>query len=136
MSSPHPPEARTDPLGGNPRGDPAAISPGIRGLSPRSKKTQPQRGLRAVFCRRTIVAVILTSEQAAEELGITAAGVRKLVARGQLQPVMPGCRTARYELLDVLRLEERRRSKAVRERIERLSEEYRRVVAQSGPTAR
>ena len=53
-------------------------------------------------------AVILTTTEAAEELGVTPFAIRKMVERGELVPLIPEARPMRFNLLDVANAQARR----------------------------
>lgn len=65
--------------------------------------------------------MILTTEQAADELDVTPGAVRMMVLRGDLSPIVRGARPMRFHLLDVLALGERRLTSRERARLDRLS---------------
>lgn len=52
--------------------------------------------------------MILTTAEAAEELGVTPFAIRKMVERGELSPLVPGARPLRFGLLDVAEAQARR----------------------------
>lgn len=54
--------------------------------------------------------MILTTSEAAEELGVTPFAVRKMVERGELRPAVPGARPLRFCLLDVAEAQVARRN--------------------------
>ena len=65
----------------------------------------------------------LTTAEAALVLGITPAGVRKLVERGQLAPVLGG-KPLRFRWLDVERLRAARLSASERARLDTLARRW------------
>lgn len=67
-------------------------------------------------------AVILTTTEVAQELGVAPDAVRKLVQRGVLRPLVPGARPLRFALLDVAEVQARRMSEADRARLDALAE--------------
>lgn len=52
--------------------------------------------------------MILTTSEAAEELGVSVFAIRKMVEREELQPIVPGARPMRFDLLDVAEAQARR----------------------------
>ncbi len=66
--------------------------------------------------------MILTTDEAAGELGVTTARVRQLVAAGALVPINPGARAYRFHLIDVAHLQAERRSDAERDMLDTLAE--------------
>lgn len=52
--------------------------------------------------------MILTTQEAADELGVTAFAIRKMVERQELRPMVPGARPMRFHLLDVADAQARR----------------------------
>ena len=52
--------------------------------------------------------MILTTAEAAEELGVTPFAIRKMVERGELKPLIPEARPMRFNLLDVAEAQARR----------------------------
>lgn len=54
--------------------------------------------------------MILTTREAADLLRVTPEGVRKMVERGELRPLVPGARPLRFGLLDVTEAQVRRMS--------------------------
>jgi predicted site-specific integrase-resolvase len=65
--------------------------------------------------------MILTIDEAAEELGISTAGVRKLVERGELKPLRRKAKPSRFWLLDVAEAKARRMSRAEHDRLDALA---------------
>jgi len=65
--------------------------------------------------------MILTTSEAAAELGITPFGVRKLVERGRLAPIAPGAHPMRFRLLDVADAQEQQMTKAMRATLDKLA---------------
>lgn len=64
--------------------------------------------------------MILTTSEAAEELGVTPFAVRKMVERGLLRPAVPGARPLRFCLLDVAEAQVARRDGSYLARHDRL----------------
>lgn len=58
----------------------------------------------------------VTTDEAAEIAGVTAAAIRQWVVRGDLEPVRRGARPLRFRYEDVARVQSDKRSKAWRER--------------------
>ncbi|MBK6556206.1 MAG: helix-turn-helix domain-containing protein [Comamonadaceae bacterium] len=54
--------------------------------------------------------MILTTREAADLLRVTPEGVRKMVERGELRPLVPGARPLRFGLLDVTQVQVQRMS--------------------------
>ena len=69
--------------------------------------------------------MILTTSEAADELGLSPFAVRKMVERGELVPAIPGARPLRFHLLDVADAQARRVSKADAERLDEIAEAWR-----------
>jgi excisionase family DNA binding protein len=69
-----------------------------------------------------VPAVILTTTEVAQELGVTPEAVRKLVQRGVLRPLVPGARPLRFALLDVAEVQVARLGRSERERLDTLAE--------------
>lgn len=80
--------------------------------------------------------MILTSAEAAAELGVNAPAFRKLVQRGRLTPIMPGASPLTFHAKAVYDLQVERRTAADRAWHEALwaefDREYERVVAGHG----
>ena len=68
--------------------------------------------------------MILTTDEAAAELGVSAARVRQFVMAGQLQPVRRGASPMRFRLDDVIDLQQRRRSATEQARLDTLATEW------------
>jgi excisionase family DNA binding protein len=68
--------------------------------------------------------MILTTDEAAAELGVSAARVRQFVMAGMLQPVRRGASPMRFRLDDVIDLQQRRRSATDQARLDMLAEEW------------
>lgn len=69
--------------------------------------------------------MILTTEQAADELGVSPARVRQLVMAGDLEPFKRGAKPLRFRLDDVIDCEARRRTRAEQDRLVTLAERWR-----------
>ena len=65
--------------------------------------------------------MILTTREAADLLRVTPEGVRKMVERGDLRPLMPGARPLRFGLLDVTEAQVRRMSAAEHDALDTLA---------------
>lgn len=69
--------------------------------------------------------MILTTSEAATELGLSPFAVRKMVEREELVPIIPGAKPLRFHLLDVAHAQARRVSKADAARLDAIAEEWR-----------
>jgi hypothetical protein len=69
-----------------------------------------------------VPAVILTTNEVAQELGVAPDAVRKLVQRGVLRPLVPGARPLRFALLDVAEVQVRRMSDTDRAQLDALAD--------------
>lgn len=65
--------------------------------------------------------MILTTREAADLLRVTPEGVRKMVERGELRPLVPGARPLRFGLLDVTEAHVRRMSAAEHDTLDTLA---------------
>ncbi|MFJ9387720.1 helix-turn-helix domain-containing protein [Nocardioides sp. NPDC101246] len=61
--------------------------------------------------------MIVTTEEAAEIAGVTAATIRQWVVRGDLEPVRRGAKPLRFQYDDVARVQADKRPKAWRQRL-------------------
>lgn len=68
--------------------------------------------------------MILTTSEAAAELGCSENAVHILVHRGRLKPIVPGASSLRFHLLDVADTQVKRRTKAERDWLDTLSREF------------
>lgn len=66
-------------------------------------------------------AVILTTTEAAEHVGVNEATVRSWVDRGHLAPLVPGAKPLRFVLTEVARCHAERQPKTWHERLDRLA---------------
>lgn len=66
----------------------------------------------------------VTTPDAARILGISKAGVRMLVMRGELEPLVRSTRPLVFREDEVVELEYRRRAKGRREEVQRLAREW------------
>lgn len=66
--------------------------------------------------------MILTTAEAAEELGVTPFAIRKMVERGELIPLIPEARPMRFNLLDVADAQDRRIAQEDRDRLDILAD--------------
>ena len=66
--------------------------------------------------------MILTTEEAAEELRVTPAAIRKMVERGELVPIVPGARPLKFDLLAVAEAQYRRITASERATLDALAE--------------
>lgn len=67
----------------------------------------------------------VTTDEAAEIAGVSAATIRQWVLRGYLEPVRRGARPLRFEYDDVARCQRERRPNAWRQRHADLAERWR-----------
>lgn len=72
--------------------------------------------------------LLVTTSEAASILGISDAGVRMLVMRGDLDPLDRSARPMHFWEADVVELEHARRSRARRTEVARLAREWRLAV--------
>ena len=68
--------------------------------------------------------LLVTTSEAASILGISDAGVRMLVMRGDLDPLERSTRPLIFREDEVVELEYRRRTKGRREEVQRLAREW------------
>lgn len=68
--------------------------------------------------------LLITTSEAASILGISGAGVRMLVMRGDLDPIERSTRPLVFREDEVVELEYHRRTKGRREEIQRLAREW------------
>lgn len=68
--------------------------------------------------------LLITTSEAASILGISGAGVRMLVMRGDLDPIERSTRPLIFREDEVVELEYRRRTKGRREEVQRLAREW------------
>lgn len=68
--------------------------------------------------------MILTTTEAAEEIGVTPFAVRKMVERGELRPLVPGARPLRFCILAVADAQVRRLREDQRRRLDALAERF------------
>ena len=68
--------------------------------------------------------LLITTSEAASILGISDAGVRMLVMRGELEPLERSTRPLIFREDEVVELEYRRRTKGRREEVQRLAREW------------
>ena len=66
----------------------------------------------------------VTTSDAARILGVSEAGVRMLVMRGELEPLERSTRPLIFREHEVVELEYRRRTKAKREKVQQLAAEW------------
>jgi len=66
--------------------------------------------------------VILTTEEAAAELHIDAATVRKMVERGEVTPLRKGARPLLFRAEDIIEAGQRRLTKAQHDRLDTLAQ--------------
>ncbi len=66
--------------------------------------------------------MILTTDEAAEHLGLTPSAVRQMVVRGELVPLRRGAKPLRFNLLDVAEAAVRRLSADEHARLDTLAE--------------
>lgn len=64
--------------------------------------------------------MILTTNEAASELGVTPFAIRKMVERRELAPAVPGARPLRFRLVDVWEAQARRVKPADSDRLDTL----------------
>lgn len=72
--------------------------------------------------------MILTTEQAAAELGVSSRRVTQLVEQGKLEPCRRGAKPMRFRLDVVIEYAHRSMPKAKRDTLAALSDEWREVV--------
>lgn len=76
--------------------------------------------------------MILTTEQAAAELGVSSSRVRRMVMAGDLAPLKPGARPLLFRLDAVIECAHRRLSGADRARLDALASRWRDTVENVG----
>ena len=76
--------------------------------------------------------MILSTEQAAAELGVSPSRVRRMVMAGDLVPLRPGARPLMFRLDVVIECAHRRLSGAERAHLDTLASQWRDTVADVG----
>ena len=76
--------------------------------------------------------MILTTEQAAAELGVKSSRIRRMVMAGDLVPLKPGARPLMFRLDDVIECQHQRLSGGERTRLDTLASMWRDTVADVG----
>ena len=76
--------------------------------------------------------MILTTEQAAAELGVKPSRIRRMVMAGDLAPLRPGARPLMFRLDDVIECAHRRLTGSERAHLDTLAEQWRDTVANVG----
>lgn len=76
--------------------------------------------------------LILTTDEAAAQVGVSPATIRKWVVRGHLEPLLRGAHPLRFFLLDVARCHRDRQPQSYFDQLARRAERWEAACAESG----